>query len=201
MENWYSGNEADRLRWVAWSFFAALGIGVGALATSIFTSTTSALIFTVVFDLFYLFFAVRFTGYPRRFATIEEAMENDAPEDPEQPQVLPAAVVNNIETRLKNWTEEKQYLAPGVRIGEVAGYAGTNVKYLSLYLNKCMGRTFREWINRLRIEEAKRLMADNPEMTVGEVARRVGIPDKSNFIRQFTKQMHLSPSVWRQQGQ
>ncbi len=204
MKNWFSDNEADRLRWVAFSFYAALCVGIGALATSVFTSTTSALIFTGVFDLFYLFFAVRFNNYAHRFATIGEAMESDTTEEADQGQqedLLSPAIVSTIETALRRWTGEKQYLAPGVRIGEVAQYAGTNVKYLSLYLNNYAGCSFYEWIGSLRIEEAKRLMAGSPEMTVGEVARRVGISDKSNFIRQFTKQMHLSPSVWRQQGQ
>jgi AraC-like DNA-binding protein len=200
MENWYSDNEADRLRWVAWSFYAALGIGIGALATSIFTSTVVALGFTVVFDLFYLLFAVRFINYAHRFPAIEEAMESDA-EEAVQQQPLPAAARKSIEARLKLWTQEKRYLAPGVKIGDVSQYAGTNVKYISLYINKCLGVTFHVWIGGLRIGEAQRMMADRPDMTVGEVARRVGISDKSNFIRQFTKQTQLSPSVWKQRKQ
>lgn len=204
MENWFSDNEADRLRWVAFSFYAALVVGIGALATSVFTSTTSALIFTGVFDLFYLFFAVRFTGYAHRFATIGEAMESDTPEEADQGQqdeLLSPAIVSTIETALKNWTQEKLFLTPSVKIGEVAGYAGTNSKYLSLYINNCMGRTFHEWIGGLRIDEAKHLLTRHPEMTVEEVARRVGIPDKSNFIRQFTKHTHIPPSVWRKREQ
>ncbi len=204
MENWFSDNEADRLRWVAFSFYAALVVGIGALATSVFTSTTSALIFTGVFDLFYLFFAVRFNNYAHRFATIGEAMESVEPEESEQGQqdeLLSPAIVSTIETALKNWTDAKLFLQPGVKIGDVAGYAGTNSKYLSLYINNRMGRTFHEWIGGLRIDEAKHLLTRHPEMTVEEVARRVGIPDKSNFIRQFTKQTHIPPSVWRKREQ
>ncbi len=197
MDNYYSDNEADRLRWVAWSFFAALAIGVGALATSLFVSTAVALGFTLVFDLFYLFFAIRFINYAHRFSIIEEAMESDAGEDTEQPQVLPPAVVRSIETRLKSWTDEKLFLQPGVKIGDVSQYAGTNYKYLSLYLNNYMGRSFHEWIGGLRITEAQRLMTVHPDMTVEEVARRVGITDKSNFIRRFAKQTLLSPNAWR----
>lgn len=201
MENYYSDNEADRLRWVAFSFYAALAIGIGALVTSIFISTTSALAFTVVFDLFYLFSAVRFINYAHRFSTIEEAMENDTEGDAVQQQLLPAAIVKGIETALKSWTDARLFLTPGIKIGDVSQYAGTNVKYLSLYINKYMGHSFHEWIGGLRIREAKRLMTDHPDMTVGEIARRVGISDKSNFIRQFTKLTRFSPNAWRQREQ
>jgi transcriptional regulator GlxA family with amidase domain len=55
----------------------------------------------------------------------------------------------------------------------------------------------RHWINTLRIEEAKTLMHQNPGMTIGEIALRTGIPDKSNFTRSFAKQTNLSPQAGR----
>jgi AraC-like DNA-binding protein len=197
MNNYYSDNEADRLHWVVFSFFAALAVGVGALITSIFTSPAVVLGFTVVFDIFYFFFAIRFIDYAHRFSSIEEAMESDPSENDEQQQVLSAAIIKSIEAGLKSWTEAKLFLKPSVKIGDIAQYVGTNYKYISLYINKYIGHSFHEWIGGLRIEEAQHLMTDHPEMTIGEVARRVGISDKSNFIRQFEKQTHLSPNIWR----
>jgi AraC-like DNA-binding protein len=202
MDNYFSDNEADRLKWVAWSFFSALGIGIGALLTTVFMSTVVALTFTVIFDVFYLFFAIRFINYAHRFSSIKEMMESDVPEgDASQQQSLPAAVRKSIETMLKLWTEEKHYLTQGVKIGDVSHYVGTNVKYLSLYINQKTNMSFRAWVNRLKIEEAKHLLSESPKMTVSEIAVRVGYCDKSNFIREFTKQVRCSPNVWRQKEQ
>jgi len=57
--------------------------------------------------------------------------------------------------------------------------------------------TFKEWINHLRIEEAKNLLQNHPEMPVSQIGTMVGLPDKSNFGRQFTRLTGKSPQAWR----
>jgi AraC-like DNA-binding protein len=52
--------------------------------------------------------------------------------------------------------------------------------------------TFREWINQLRIEEAKNLLRQYPDKTINEIAQLTGFSDKSNFIRLFRKQPNLT---------
>lgn len=206
MNNYFSDNEADRLRWVAWSFIAALAIGIGALATSVFSSTAVAFGFSIVFNVFYLYFAVRFIGYALLFPAIEEAMEEDAPEKGALPPVVESAAANGksaarfdaLEKRIAKWVADRGYTEKSVTTKTLAQYIGTNDKYVSCHINTCKGKTFSEWINGLRVAEAKRLLIEHPELTVAEVAMRVGIPDKSNFIRQFTRQTHCSPNVWRQ---
>jgi AraC family transcriptional regulator len=64
-----------------------------------------------------------------------------------------------------------------------------------------MNLTFREWINRLRIEEAKRLLLDFPDMNVSEIALQTGFATQSHFSQQFRTITNLSPSNWRLQGE
>lgn len=202
MDNWFSDNEADRLRWVAFSFYAALVIGVGALMTSIFVSTLVALCFTVVFDLFYLFFAVRFNNYAHRFSTIGEAMDCDAEEETAQQNddIMPPATIEAIETGLKEWVGTRGFLAAGVKIGDVAQQVGTNDKYLSLYINNYMACSFHEWIGTLRVGEAQRLMSEQPELTIHEIAARTGFANQSHFSHRFRTVSGTSPSGWRRQS-
>jgi YesN/AraC family two-component response regulator len=73
----------------------------------------------------------------------------------------------------------------------------TNRSYLSNYINVYKQKTFREWINCLRVEEAKKLLREYPEKTIAEIAAEVGIPDTTCFRRHFVSLTGLSPKIWR----
>jgi AraC-like DNA-binding protein len=205
MDNYFSDMEAGRLRWVAFSFFAALAVGITALFSSLFMSTITALLFAVMFDIFYLYFAIRFINYAYQFQVIECAMDAVAPEDedtaPESREtVLSSSAQNAIETGLKTWTDGKLFLQPGLTIDDVSRHIGTNSKYLSLYINQNRNQTFRGWINALRIEEAKHLLTANPDRTVSEIASHTGFTSQSHFSQQFRAITGASPLNWRKQS-
>ncbi|MDR1130082.1 MAG: helix-turn-helix domain-containing protein, partial [Prevotellaceae bacterium] len=54
-----------------------------------------------------------------------------------------------------------------------------------------------EWINELRIGEAKKLLLQHPEMTVNEVAHCSGFSDRSHFLRLFRKHAGVSTTEWK----
>ena len=60
-----------------------------------------------------------------------------------------------------------------------------------------MQDTLAELGSQLRIEEAKRLLLENPEMSINIIAELSGFSDRSNFHRQFTKIVGCSPKQWR----
>jgi AraC-like DNA-binding protein len=202
MDNYYS-DEAARLRWVAVSFFASLAIGVTALLSVVSMSTLVVLFFSIVSDIFYTFFAVRLINYAHQFQVIECAMDDGAPE--EEDTALPdsdAKFVNSdafvlLEKRIEQWIADKGFIRAGITIDTLAVLLATNRSYLSRYANICKKQTFREWINALRMEEAQRLLRQHPEMSLNEIASRVGFSDKSNFIRRFIRHTNASPKVWR----
>jgi AraC-like DNA-binding protein len=210
MDNFYSGEEAEHLRWVQVSFFAALVIGVLALLSALFMSAWGALLFSVVLIAFYITFAVRFLNYPLVFRYIERAMDSEPAEEILLP-ALDEPIADNeatatspdhlafvaLEERLEQWVADKRFTEKGITIDTLAVCLCTNHKYLSIYINTRKKQTFREWINRLRIEEARRLMQQYPNMTVNDIALCTGFSDKSNFSRQFKKQTNLSPTDWK----
>ncbi|MDR2936251.1 MAG: helix-turn-helix domain-containing protein [Rikenellaceae bacterium] len=207
MDNCFFGNEADWMRWVVFSFCAALVIGVMALLTTVFTSTITALIFTVVYDTFYIFFAIRFVDYAARFPAIEEAMENDDPVEaeetgPEAGETIAAggktaARFVELERRIEQWVADKGYTEKNVTANALVPVFYTNRRYLSAYINTHKKKTFNQWVNELRIEEAKRLLARHPDMSVGEVASKVGFVNASHFGKIFLALAKSSPKVWR----
>ena len=201
LDNFFSSQEAEHLRWVNFSFYVALGIGVMALTWSLFPSIYMGIVCPIICILFYPYFAIRIIKYGYVYKQLEEVLtDDDIQSCPPQKDtnLLQPPIAKSLESNLKSWLDTKQFLQSGVTLNDVARQIGTNKKYLSIYINQHLNKPFRTWINDLRIEEAKRLMIECPEMNVTEIASRVGFATKSHFGQQFRATTHLSPSNWRQ---
>ena len=69
-------------------------------------------------------------------------------------------------------------------LAETAAYAGFAPTYFSSLFKKTVGVTYKEYLDRLRFDYAKKL-AETTEMTVMEIASESGFDDYPNFIRRF----------------
>jgi AraC family transcriptional activator of pobA len=58
------------------------------------------------------------------------------------------------------------------------------------------GRTVQDWIIERRMAEARSLLAET-DLSVAEVARRVGVADAGYFSRLFSRTHGASPRRWR----
>jgi AraC-like DNA-binding protein len=56
-----------------------------------------------------------------------------------------------------------------------------------------------QWITERRMREARRLLADT-DLTVAEIARRVGYRDAGYFVRRFRTAHGVPPVAWRRAG-
>ena len=79
--------------------------------------------------------------------------------------------------------KEQLFLQPDLRLDQVALAIGTNRTYLLEILRRDMDMTFKEYVNRRRIEYAERLMEKNPETPKNEIASRSGYNTFSSFYR------------------
>ncbi len=59
--------------------------------------------------------------------------------------------------------------------------------------------TFREWINTQRIEKAKSLLINHPELQIMDITQLTGYSDSSNFNKQFVKFTGKSAKKWQSQ--
>ena len=82
---------------------------------------------------------------------------------------------------------EKLFLQNDLKLEEVATRLGTNRTYLIYALNEGMGMTFKEYVNRLRIAHAKRLMAGDPQLSKSQVSTLCGYSTPSSFYRNWNK--------------
>ncbi len=59
------------------------------------------------------------------------------------------------------------------------------------------GCSFYQWVNRLRIKEAKRLKMEHPELTARDIAEHgCGFSSRQAFYRTFLRETGQSPSEW-----
>ncbi|MBI4026517.1 MAG: helix-turn-helix transcriptional regulator [Verrucomicrobia bacterium] len=88
------------------------------------------------------------------------------------------------------------------RIGlkEIAGRVGLSLHYFARKFRREVGMAPIQYLNRFRIEQAKRLLATSTK-TVGDVGRLVGIPDSGYFSRLFRKLAGESPGIYRKMNQ
>lgn len=61
------------------------------------------------------------------------------------------------------------------------------------------GRTFKEYVGFLRLQQAKRLLAET-DLTVTEVMLQCGYQSHTPFYRAFGREVGLSPQAYRQQA-
>ena len=71
-----------------------------------------------------------------------------------------------------------------------------NPVYLGQLFKKTFGVYFNDYLNTLRVEEAKKLLR-RTEMKVYEVAERVGYRDTDYFVSRFAKAVNMTPSQYK----
>ncbi|GHE36384.1 AraC family transcriptional regulator [Streptomyces longispororuber] len=84
-------------------------------------------------------------------------------------------------------------------VRECAARLGVSVSHLNEVVKTAMGRTPGELLRQARVHEAKRLLL-RTELTVRQVAGRVGFTDPAYFCRFFRRETGTSPGDFRRGG-
>ncbi|MBR4595408.1 MAG: AraC family transcriptional regulator [Bacteroidales bacterium] len=99
---------------------------------------------------------------------------------------------------VQQWVKAKGYRLPHRTLQEAAENIGTDSVRLHRYCINSLGMDFRAWRTSLRVEDAKKMLIEEPELPSSQIARMVGVKDRSNFFRQFMEITGSSPDQWRQ---
>ncbi|TVR38517.1 MAG: DUF2225 domain-containing protein [Bacteroidia bacterium] len=94
--------------------------------------------------------------------------------------------------------KEKIFTQKSLTMSEMAEKLNTNTSYLSHIINTDFGRSFNDFINQLRIQEAQKMFTrgDHKQMTIEGIAEAVGFQSRSTFHNAFRKFSGLAPSVF-----
>lgn len=78
----------------------------------------------------------------------------------------------------------------------VSNETGVSQRRITNEIQNQFGCNFKTYINRLRINESKRLLLEK-ELNIGEVAFKVGFNNQSHFNRVFKSELLISPTEYR----
>ena len=100
-----------------------------------------------------------------------------------------------VVTRAKKYIIEN--LGEKIVLEKVATHVGVSPYYFCKLFKQSTGMTLTEYVNRRRVEWAKRKLTD-PRIRVTEVAYDVGYQSLSQFNRSFSKYVGMSPTRFRE---
>ena len=114
-------------------------------------------------------------------------------EEPEE--VNPANVA--YRATMEAWLDkEKPYLNPDFQLTDLRQVLPLNRTYLSQFINTEYGCTFYQFVNRRRIDEAKRMKTEHPEWTMQDISQRCGFSSPRVFYRTFARETGMTPKEW-----
>ena len=93
------------------------------------------------------------------------------------------------------WLESGGHLRNDITSPEAAREIGISNHQLSVWVTTSDYESFKQWITKMRIEEAKRTIKENPEWSNEAIADHCGF-SRSSFYRIFKNETGLSPTQY-----
>ena len=157
---------------------------------------------------FYSYLFYSYQNYLLFYEQVEKAFEQDIQSEEELltnseteheivfEKEVPRSYTEFIE-RVDNWIKTDGYVQQGLTIKELSKILYTNRTYLSAYIKTTYKMTFREWITSLRLEYAKNILKEHPEINIQKLAESSGFLSQSNFIKLFSEKEGCTPAKWK----
>lgn len=157
---------------------------------------------------FYSYLFYSYQNYLLFYEQVENAFEQDIQSEEElltnsetEHEIVSEKEVSKSNTefieRVGNWIKTDGYVQQGLTIKELSEILYTNRTYLSAYIKTTYKMTFREWITSLRLEYAKNILKEHPEINIQKLAESSGFLSQSNFIKLFSEKEGCTPAKWK----
>lgn len=195
------------IEWLSIFTYWALIFGVGC-GLLIFLPDEYVFIWILSSIPFYSYLFYSYQNYLLFYEQVEKAFEQDIQSEEELltnseteheivfEKEVPRSYTEFIE-RVDNWIKTDGYVQQGLTIKELSEILYTNRTYLSAYIKTTYKMTFREWITSLRLEYAKNILKEHPEINIQKLAESSGFLSQSNFIKLFSEKEGCTPAKWK----
>ena len=195
------------IKWLSIFTYWAVTFGVGC---GLLTFLPDKYVFIWILSSipFYSYLFYSYQNYLLFYEQVENAFEQDIQSEEElltdtetEPEIVsekevPVSYTEIIE-KVANWIKTDGYVQQGLTIKELSEILHTNRTYLSAYIKTTYKMTFREWITGLRLEYAKNILKEHPEINIQKLAESSGFLSRSNFIKSFTEKEGCTPGKWK----
>ena len=194
------------IKWLSiFTYWAVIfGVGCGLLT---FLPDEYIYIWVLSSIPFYGYLFLCYQNYLLFYEQVENAFEQDIQSEGElltnsetEPEMVSEEVsvsYTEMIEKVDNWIKTDGYVQQRLTIKELSEILHTNRTYLSAYIKTTYKMTFREWITSLRLEYAKNILKEHPEINIQKLAESSGFLSRSNFIKLFTEKEGCTPAKWK----
>lgn len=202
LDNYFAEDMQQVMLWIKKSIILIILTSVLS-----FTTLLGGVVYNYLFQVYVIsanfYIAISFINYAAMYGKLNSAEVTDRERMETDTEEQKISQTDNYEhlfgEQVKRWLSEKRFLAPQLTIDDLAAEMGTNKLYMSRYINRKHGDNFSTWITKLRLEEAKSYMRENPNVKQEEVAIHSGFSSSSYFSRVFSRFESMTPAAWRKE--
>lgn len=202
LDNYFAEDMQQVMSWIKKSIILIILTSVLS-----FTTLLGGVVYNYLFQVYVIsanfYIAISFINYAAMYGKLNSAEVTDRERMETDTEEQKSSKTDNYEQlfgeQVKKWLSEKRFLAPQLTIDDLAAEMGTNKLYMSRYINRKHGDNFSTWITKLRLEEAKSYMRENPNVKQEEVAIHSGFSSSSYFSRVFSRFESMTPAAWRKE--
>lgn len=83
-----------------------------------------------------------------------------------------------------------------ISLTDISIHFNLSISYISTLFSNEMGINYKSYLNDLRIEKAKLMIKDNPDIKIKDLALKCGFNNSNSFIRRFKKVEGISPGKY-----
>ncbi len=175
------------LHWIQWAFYLAVSINFLILIVVWLPEEVHS-VFNVLTVCYFVWFTSRFSTFAGQMfrdymPIMTEAGLTDLPPESVDEYVEREAICHE---KVDAWIAQHGYCAQDDR-DAAATKMGLSSDDLQWYCTVVLKQDFRAWRIGLRIEEAKNILASNPDVPINEMAYALGFTTRSNFYLYFKK--------------
>lgn len=176
-------------------FIIAVGVIVLGFIWPLLTTTTFILSYSILIGLAFFAATLTLLRFPSIEADVAEAAQASYAESTLKNIDRPA-VLRQLE---KLMLEDKIYRLENLNLAMLAEQLQLTTHQLSELINSEFQQGFSRFIRQHRIEEAKKLLLDEPQASVLSIGMTVGFSTQSNFYTAFRDLVGIAPGQYRKQ--
>src|SRR5690606_33462676 len=115
---------------------------------------------------------------------------------------LDDAQAQQVFTRWQALVKEKELhkREGGVTLEQAGRIMGIPARQISIAVNQIYGGSFSQYLNDCRVQEAQRLLVEQPSLAITQLMLEAGFTTKSNFNKEFQRVTGLPPGEYRKRA-